>query len=65
MSLTKEITNLHLYKGERNRILSQVVATHLTNFSDLSISSKKALELQTSIAQAILQANASEPIQVQ
>ena len=65
MSLTKEITNLHLCQGERNRILSQVVSTHLTNFSDLSISSKKALELQTSIAQAILQANASEPIQVQ
>ena len=65
MSLTKEITNLHLCKCESNRILSQVVATHLTNFPDLSISSKKALELQTSIAQAILQANASEPIQVQ
>ena len=63
MSLFKGITNLHLCKGERNRILSQKVVKYLIIFQ--LYLSKKSLELQTSIALAILQANSSEPSQVQ
>ena len=48
MSFIKEITNLHLYKDEKNLILSKVLFRNTFNqlFLALFFSTKKSLELR-------------------